>query len=491
MSNSNFLWEIILKELKAELPAQVFETWFLGASIDKVDFANKIIVITSKEALVSQFIHGAYDARLKQILKNTTGFDFNIEYDSLDNNFEIPEKPTKTAPAAEDIIRQNFLQGNKPSGAQHFYQKQSLPLDEYKKPVSSNNAFNSKKNPTLNKNYTFDNFVVGAGNIYAHNVAYNVADSPGGIYNPLFIYGGAGLGKTHLLHAIGNEMEKNFPEFKIECISSEKFLNEFLASIKPMKNKNDNADEDFRRKYREIDALLIDDIQFLSGKTETQNAFFHTFNELQMNQKQIVLISDKSPSQLNDLEDRLVTRFEQGVTTDITPPDFETRMAILKYKCTQFDIELDEETLIYISNNVSSNIRELEGVLKSIKSMSATMNKKPSLHIAEEILKDVRKAPRKNISPDHIINACSDFYSIRKDDILSSTRKKEVVQARNIAIYLCRELTNLSFPAIGQHFNKDHTSILYSFNKIAKLNEDEFPDIFENISMIKEKLGQI
>ena len=491
MSNSNFLWEIILRELKSTVDPHVFDTWFSGASIDNVDFMKKSIVITSKEALVSQFIHGAYDARLKQILKNTTGFDFNIEYDSLDNNFEIPEKPTKTTPAAEDIIRQNFLQGNKPSGAQHFYQKQSLPLDEYKKPVSSNNAFNSKKNPTLNKNYTFDNFVVGAGNIYAHNVAYNVADSPGGIYNPLFIYGGAGLGKTHLLHAIGNEMEKNFPEFKIECISSEKFLNEFLASIKPMKNKNDNADEDFRRKYREIDALLIDDIQFLSGKTETQNAFFHTFNELQMNQKQIVLISDKSPSQLNDLEDRLVTRFEQGVTTDITPPDFETRMAILKYKCTQFDIELDEETLIYISNNVSSNIRELEGVLKSIKSMSATMNKKPSLHIAEEILKDVRKAPRKNISPDHIINACSDFYSIRKDDILSSTRKKEVVQARNIAIYLCRELTNLSFPAIGQHFNKDHTSILYSFNKIAKLNEDEFPDIFENISMIKEKLGQI
>ena len=493
MSNSNFLWEIILREIKNEVTPQVFETWFSRASIDNVDFVKKRVVITSKELLVSQYIQGTYDAKLKEILKINTGLDLNIEYASLDNPVPIQSFTNSfdNKIPAENIIKQNFLQGDKPSGAQHFYQKQSLPLDEYKKPVSSNNAFNSKKNPTLNKNYTFDNFVVGAGNIYAHNVAYNVADSPGGIYNPLFIYGGAGLGKTHLLHAIGNEMEKNFPEFKIECISSEKFLNEFLASIKPMKNKNDNADEDFRRKYRDIDALLIDDIQFLSGKTETQNAFFHTFNELQMNQKQIVLISDKSPSQLNDLEDRLVTRFEQGVTTDITPPDFETRMAILKYKCTQFDIELDEETLIYISNNVSSNIRELEGVLKSIKSMSATMNKKPSLHIAEEILKDVRKAPRKNISPDHIINACSDFYSIRKDDILSSTRKKEVVQARNIAIYLCRELTNLSFPAIGQHFNKDHTSILYSFNKIAKLNEDEFPDIFENISMIKEKLGQI
>ncbi|MGX7112654.1 chromosomal replication initiator protein DnaA [Gemella cuniculi] len=494
MSNSNFLWEIILRDLKAEgLSPEVFETWFLGASIDKVDFVNKNVIITSKEVLVSQYLKGAYDDKLKAILKKNTGFDFNIEYDSLDNNFPLPTKnqTKENSIPAEELIKQNFLQGDKPSGAQHFYQKQSFPLEDYKKPVPNKNISNSKKNPTLNKNYTFDNFVVGDGNRYAHAVAYAVADSPGGIYNPLFIYGGVGLGKTHLLHAIGNEMEANFPDFKIECISSEKFLNEFLASIKPKNNKNDSADEDFRRKYRDVDALLIDDIQFLSGKTETQNAFFHTFNDLQMNQKQIVLISDRAPSQLNDLEDRLVTRFEQGMKNDITPPDFETRMAILKYKCGQFNIELDEETLTYISNNVSSNIRELEGVLKRIKFISATNHEKPSLAIAEKILKDVRTSPRKNILPENIINVCSDFYRIKVDDMLSSNRKKEVVQARNIAIYLCRELTNLSFPAIGEHFNKDHTSILYSFNKIAKLSKDDFPDIFENIEIIKEKLGKI
>ena len=208
-------------------------------------------------------------------------------------------------------------------------------------------------------------------------------------------------------------MENNFPDFKIECISSEKFLNEFLASIKPMKNKNVGADEDFRRKYRDVDALLIDDIQFLSGKTETQNAFFHTFNELQMNQKQIVLISDRSPSQLNELEDRLVTRFSQGITADITPPDFETRMAILKYKCEQFDIQLSEETLTYISNNISSNIRELEGVLKRIKFTATSKNQQPSLAIAEEILKDTRISPRKNILPENILNGCADFYRIK------------------------------------------------------------------------------
>ncbi|EFV34782.1 chromosomal replication initiator protein DnaA [Gemella morbillorum M424] len=343
----------------------------------------------------------------------------------------------------------------------------------------------------MNKNYTFENFVVGEGNAFTHNIAWNVAVEPGGIYNPLFIYGGVGLGKTHLLHAIGNEMENNFPDFKIECISSEKFLNEFLASIKPMKNKNVGADEDFRRKYRDVDALLIDDIQFLSGKTETQNAFFHTFNELQMNQKQIVLISDRSPSQLNELEDRLVTRFSQGITADITPPDFETRMAILKYKCEQFDIQLSEETLTYISNNISSNIRELEGVLKRIKFTATSKNQPPSLAIAEEILKDTRISPRKNILPENILNVCADFYRIKLDDLLSSSRKKEVVKVRNIAIYLCRELTTLSFPAIGDYFNKDHTSIIYSVNKIAKLSKDEEPELFEDIEVIKERIGKI
>ncbi|SQH54591.1 Chromosomal replication initiator protein DnaA [Gemella morbillorum] len=343
----------------------------------------------------------------------------------------------------------------------------------------------------MNKNYTFENFVVGEGNAFTHNIAWNVAVEPGGIYNPLFIYGGVGLGKTHLLHAIGNEMENNFPDFKIECISSEKFLNEFLASIKPMKNKNVGADEDFRRKYRDVDALLIDDIQFLSGKTETQNAFFHTFNELQMNQKQIVLISDRSPSQLNELEDRLVTRFSQGITADITPPDFETRMAILKYKCEQFDIQLSEETLTYISNNISSNIRELEGVLKRIKFTATSKNQQPSLAIAEEILKDTRISPRKNILPENILNVCADFYRIKLDDLLSSSRKKEVVKVRNIAIYLCRELTTLSFPAIGDYFNKDHTSIIYSVNKIAKLSKDEEPELFEDIEVIKERIGKI
>ena len=258
-----------------------------------------------------------------------------------------------------------------------------------------------------------------------------------------------------------------------------------------MKNKNVGADEDFRRKYRDVDALLIDDIQFLSGKTETQNAFFHTFNELQMNQKQIVLISDRSPSQLNELEDRLVTRFSQGITADITPPDFETRMAILKYKCEQFDIQLSEETLTYISNNISSNIRELEGVLKRIKFTATSKNQQPSLAIAEEILRDTRISPRKNILPENILNVCADFYRIKLDDLLSSSRKKEVVKVRNIAIYLCRELTTLSFPAIGDYFNKDHTSIIYSVNKIAKLSKDEEPELFEDIEVIKERIGKI
>lgn len=489
MSNSNFLWEIILRNLKSELSPEVFETWFLGASIDDVDFVNKKITITSKEILVSLYLKDAYDDKLKAILHKNTGFHFDIDYVSLDTNYvqSTPEPVNKeNSIPAEDIIRQNFLQGDKPSGAQNFFKKQSFSLDDYKKPDNKVTSI-SRLNPDLNKNFTFDTFIVGEGNKYAHAVAYTVADDPGKNYNPLFIYGGVGLGKTHLLHAIGNEIEKNNPDFKIECLASEKFVNEFISAIK---NSN-NADEVFRNKYREVDVLLIDDIQFLSGKTETQNAFFHTFNDLQMNQKQIVLISDREPSQLNDLPDRLVSRFQQGATVDITPPDFETRMAILKYKCEQFKVDLDESTLSYIANNVSSNIRELEGILKKIKLISTTNHDKPSLEIAENILKNTRSVSRKNILPDNIIAICSEFYRIKVDDMLSSTRKKEVVQARNIAIYLCRELTNLSFPAIGQHFNKDHTSILYSFNKVAKSNKEEMPELFEDIEIIKERLSNL
>ena len=232
MSNSNFLWEIILRELKSTVDPHVFDTWFSSASIDNVDFMKKSIVITSKEALVSQFIQSAYDQKLKEILKKNTGFDFNIEYTSLDNDIPlITPHVDDEKPAAENLIRQNFLQGDKPSGAQHFYQKQTFPLEDYKKPEPNKNIIASKKNPTLNKNYTFENFVVGEGNAFTHNIAWNVAVSPGGIYNPLFIYGGVGLGKTHLLHAIGNEMEANFPDFKIECISSEKFLMSFLLLL--------------------------------------------------------------------------------------------------------------------------------------------------------------------------------------------------------------------------------------------------------------------
>ena len=496
-NNSNFFWQMILEELKHELTPEILETWFYSSFVTNIDYSRNLVTIMSNEPLVSQYLKNVHHATLKQILFKRTGVPFDIIYDYLDNSESTPASnnkvletsikmqddfSTEAIPAEQLIEKNDFFKGDKPSGTQNFYKKQSLPLEEYKVPSQkANTNLFSKQNPTLNKNFTFDNFVVGEGNKYAYAMADAVVGSPGTLYNPLFIYGGVGLGKTHLLHAVGNEIESNFPQFKILCVSSETMLNDLIKSI------NTKNNDTFIHKYRDIDVLLIDDIQFLKGKGGLQEALFHTFNELQMNQKQIVLISDREPSQLDGLQQRLVSRFQQGGTADITPPDFVTRMAILQHKCEQFDIHIDNSILTFIANNVSSNIRELEGILKQIKLRVDSLNEAPTLETAESILKKVVSQSKKVISPDLIISVCSDFYKIKKDDILSSSRKKEVVLARNSAMYLCRELTDLSFPAIGTHFNKDHSSILYSCNKMATLIiEDE--TISLNIEQIKEQI---
>lgn len=487
MSNSNYLWEKLIKDLKKTLSSEALENWFQTSYFESIDLKKHTATIISENSFISEFLSAVYDKEIKDVLKKHTSLNFDIYYDYYDNNNKIEDTKkfqTKTNDSqnAEHLL---FLDRDKPSGTQHIFKKQEFSFDEYKKPEQIITNTVNKKNPSLNKNYTFDNFVVGEGNKYAHAVALSIASTPGNIYNPLFIYGGVGLGKTHLLHAIGNEIEKEFPDAKIECVSSEKFLNDYVSSIKPHNHsKNNNHDVIFRNKYRNVDALLIDDIQFLSGKTETLKSFFHTFNDLQENGKQIVLVSDRSPDQLNDLEDRLVSRFKSGLPVDITPPDFETRVAILKVKCNELDLSLDDSTLSFISSNISSNIRELEGTLKKIKAISDIKKEQPSLKIAEEVISTFVTKSKKNIDSNDIIKICSEYYRISVNDILSSKRKKEIVQARDIAIYLCREMTSLSLPALGERFNKDHTSILYANNKIVS----QIEELAEEIEIIKEKI---
>lgn len=334
----------------------------------------------------------------------------------------------------------------------------------------------------LNPNYTFENFVIGEDNKMASGAALAVVEKPT-IYNPLLIYGGVGLGKTHLMQAIGNEIKRNSPQARIKYATSEAFVNDFITSIQ------NGSQTEFREMYRNIDVLLIDDIQFLSKKGKTQEEFFHTFNALYNNGKQIVLTSDRLPNNIDNLEDRLISRFKWGLSTDITPPDLETRIAILRKKASNENLDISSETLTYIANNIDSNIRELEGALVRVIAYAAINGKEITTHLASQALKTiVDDQDSKPITCDRIINEVSHFYAVTPNEIKGKKRVKEIVLPRQIAMYISRELTNLSFPKIGEQFgNKNHTTVIHAYEKIS----DAIKNNYELEEEIKELIERI
>ena len=317
----------------------------------------------------------------------------------------------------------------------------------------------------LNDKYTFDTFVIGTSNRFAHAAAVAVAEQPAKAYNPLFIYGGSGLGKTHLLHAIGHYTKTLFKGTHVRYISSEEFTNEFINSIRDDKAAN------FQRRYRDIDVLLVDDIQFLSGKVQTQEEFFHTFNTLHNANKQIVITSDLPPKQLPDFEDRMRSRFEWGLITDVQPPDLETRIAILRKKSTQERLVAPPEVLEYIASKISTNIRELEGALIRVTAF-ASLNQQPvDLAITEAVLKDLLPSDvGPEITAAQIMGACASYFGVSIEELCGASRSRTLVTARQISMYLCRELTDLSLPKIGQAFGgRDHTTVMHADRKIREL----------------------
>ncbi len=317
----------------------------------------------------------------------------------------------------------------------------------------------------LNNKYTFDTFVIGASNRFAHAAAVAVAEQPAKAYNPLFIYGGSGLGKTHLLHAIGHYTKTLFKGTHVRYISSEEFTNEFINSIRDDKAAN------FQRRYRDIDVLLVDDIQFLSGKVQTQEEFFHTFNTLHNANKQIVITSDLPPKQLPDFEDRMRSRFEWGLITDVQPPDLETRIAILRKKSTQERLVAPPEVLEYIASKISTNIRELEGALIRVTAF-ASLNQQPvDLAITEAVLKDLLPSDvGPEITAAQIMGACASYFGVSIEELCGASRSRTLVTARQISMYLCRELTDLSLPKVGQAFGgRDHTTVMHADRKIRRL----------------------
>lgn len=323
----------------------------------------------------------------------------------------------------------------------------------------------------LNPSYTFDTFVTGKSNQLAHAIAKNIAqcviDDKLSDYNPMFLHGGVGLGKTHLMHAICHEILSNRPDSKILYTTSEQFTNDLVNAIKDDKN------QEFRDKYRTVDILLIDDIQFIGGKENTQEEFFHTFNALYQENKHIVITSDRPPKELYTLEERLRTRFECSGIHDINPPDLETRTAILKKKADKIDIEVSDEILRYIAEQITSNIRELEGAIKMIKSYHNLMNREVTLDLAKEVIKDYETVTKKHITPEYVVSNVEKYCNLKENELLSATRSHKVSYPRQIAMYIMKEITNYSLIQIGDFFGRDHSTIIHGINKIKKDIEED------------------
>ncbi len=368
---------------------------------------------------------------------------------SIGNSYTPTVVATSTAANTEDEIGSSLP---------------AIQADSGFAPSRNSANFESK----LNHKYTFENFVMGSTNIFARAAAFAVAESPAKAYNPLFIYGNSGLGKTHLLHAIGHYALSLYPRFKVRYVSSEEFTNDFINAIQ------NNRSAAFLSEYRDIDVLLIDDIQFLSGKDQTQEAFFHTFNALHDANKQVVITSDVAPKDLKGFEERMLSRFEWGLRVDIQAPELETRIAILRKKAELEKKKVPDECLEFIAERVQSNVRELEGTLIRVIAYANLSRKQVDLALTQTVLKDVAPAAQDTvIAPIEIINAVSTYYKITPDEIYGNSRTAAIAMARQIAMYICRELTNLSLPKIGQLFgNRDHTTVMYANRKVAEWMKD-------------------
>ena len=451
----NNLWEQALNIIKGEISEISFNTWI--KSCTPISISDNLL----KLSVPNEFTKGILDTRYKdlliQALKIVTSRKFKIEF-YLESDLE-EEKENE--------------------------EKQKEEKKENTNDVDGSIVVSDEMSATLNPKYTFQSFVIGNSNRFAHAASLAVAESPAKAYNPLFIYGGVGLGKTHLMHAIGHYILQENPKAKVVYVSSEKFTNELINAIKDDKN------EEFRNKYRKVDVLLIDDIQFIAGKERTQEEFFHTFNALHEENKQIILSSDRPPKEIPTLEDRLRSRFEWGLIADIQPPDFETRMAILKKKADVEGLNVPNEVMVYIATKIKSNIRELEGALIRIIAYSSLTNRDVSVDLASEALKDIisnkESAP---VTVKTIQESVENYYNLRIEDLKSQRRTRNIAYPRQIAMYLSRKLTDMSLPKIGEEFGgRDHTTVIHAYEKISEnLKTDE--GLQSMINDITKKLTQ-
>jgi chromosomal replication initiator protein len=417
------VWQQCVEDVQARLTTPASRAWF--EETEALAISDDAITLRAPNSFAKEWLEHRYGNLLQDALRRACGRELRLEILSAAPHGAGPVPiPVPRAPA------------------------QAAPEDE---------------SGTLNPRYNFETFVIGASNRFAHAAAMAVAEAPASAYNPLFIYGGAGLGKTHLLHAIGKHSRELYPHLRVKYISSESFMNDFINSIK------DDRSEAFQRRYRESDVLLVDDIQFLENKERTQEEFFHTFNALHNANRQIVISSDRPPKKIATLEDRLRSRFEWGLITDIQPPDLETRIAILRKKAEMDNLTVTEDVMSYIASRVESNIRELEGALIRVIAYASLNQTTATLDLAEEVLQHL--FPTSGAEPvrtETILAEAASYFGVSVDDLRSQNRSRPIVQARQIAMYLVRDLTDLSLPRVGAVFGgRDHTTVLHACQKIV------------------------
>ena len=441
------LWQAVLAQAQLNISPANFATWFKGTGI--LDQKGSEVVISVPNSFAKEWLEQKYN---KMIFKTIHGLDTGIK----EVKYVIDKQELKI------LKRDRVL----------------LPAtDQLEFP-----EFKIDKETNLNPRYGFENFIVGPFNELPHAAAMAVSKEPGFIYNPLFVYGGVGVGKTHLIQALGNVIIKNFPDKKVKYLPSEKFISGVISSIR------NHEMENFKSRYRQIDVLIIDDVQFLAGKEKTQEEFFHTFNALYEKNKQIIVSSDRPPKTIPALAERLRSRFEGGMIVDIGAPDFETRVAILKAKSRERAIDFSDEILHYIANNIQKNIRELEGALNRLTVYQKLNGQPPDLETTKTLLKSIVLSSPRISTPKKILKAVAEFYDLKEKDLLTSSRKREFVYPRQVAMYLMRKELKTSYPFIGRKFNgKDHTTAIHSCEKIEKelrVNEK----LSDEIGLIKQRI---
>src|SRR3989344_2811312 len=450
------LWKAALGEVELQISKANYKTWFQNTSI--VDKKNGVVMVAVPNSFTKEWLENKYH---KFILKSLR----NIESEVKEVRYQI--KPNQSKEDAKEKKREN---NEVITNRQLYFQELNVNSDT-----------------NLNPRYTFENFIVGSSNELAHAAAIAVTKNLGNKYNPLFIYGGVGLGKTHLIQAIGNTIRKENENKKIKYVTSERFTSEVITTLRSGSLRPNDID-DFKKRWREIDLLIIDDNKILSGKEKTQDEFFHTFNALYDASKQIIISSDRPPKSIQTLEERLRSRFEGGMIADVSYPDLETRITILKTKANERSVELSDEVFEYVAQNIKKNVRELEGALNRLIAANYQSKKAADLNEVKKLLNSVLSAPKKSTTLKGVIKAVVEFYDISEKELLERSRKKEIVKPRQIIMYLLREEMKSSFPFIGMKIGgRDHTTAIHACEKIKKELESD-QGLNDEINSIKEKL---